>query len=111
MALALFSIHNQPLRFHGRTRYGEMGRKDFNAIASSLGAIHNPARREAEMRRIMPVLAKSNPRFNETRFREAVNKAARGERRRSGFWSGMMKLGLRKHRHRNSRTGRFTRKR
>ncbi len=81
-----------------RSRYGNaMSRMHFRQIAENLGAISDPDRRRVETDRWIPLLKKQNPRFNETRFRAAVEAAAS----HGGFNKPI----------RDSRTGRFVRAR
>jgi hypothetical protein len=77
-----------------------MTRAHFMSIAQSLREIKSPAKRRAETDRWIPKLRAENPRFDESRFRAAVEQGAarHGNRRRH-------------HGRRNARTGRFTRAR
>jgi hypothetical protein len=57
--------------------YGDaLSKKDFVAIATTLGAISDPVRRHEETARWIPTLLAQNPRFDELRFRRYVEQAA-----------------------------------
>lgn len=113
------------------SRYGNSGmtKKHFVAIAETLSSIPDRIDREREVDRWIPTLRAQNPRFDSTRFRDAVESMARkkghGNRRRSSRWgddgpapapapaaaapaAGNRRRGKRAKR--NARTGKFTRR-
>jgi hypothetical protein len=53
-----------------------MSRMHFQAAAESIGAIKTRSAREREIERWIPMMKRQNKRFNEERFRAAVEKAA-----------------------------------